>query len=174
MYQPYPYFESLKHDFARNRHSPKSLFFILHYRTANWLRCYSKFTYIVGFLFIAYYKILFEWFIGIEIPATTRIGPGLVIHHGYGIVVHPKTVMGRDCVLLHGVTMGVRKRDELDQLPTLGDKVEVGAGSMVLGGVTLGDGVIVGAATMVTKDVPTGAIVVGNPMRILEKEQAKS
>jgi serine O-acetyltransferase len=104
---------------------------------------------------------------GVDILPSAEIGGGLVIAHGLGLVVGGTTRMGRDCTLLHGVTLGEARFDELD-CPTLGDRVTVGAGAIVLGGITVGDDALVGAGSVVLRDVPPGARVAGSPARVLD------
>lgn len=106
-------------------------------------------------------------FCGVDILPSAVIGGGLVIAHGLGLVVGGTTRIGRDCTLLHGVTLGEARFDELD-CPTLGDRVTVGAGAIVLGGITVGDDALVGAGSVVIRDVPAGARVAGTPARVLD------
>jgi serine O-acetyltransferase len=105
---------------------------------------------------------------GIELHASTVVGRRLEIGHQHGIVIHPKTVFGDDCVLRHNVTIGVGisgKRS--DQAPRFGDRVKFGPGAVVLGGVTVGDDVRIGPNTLIMSDVPSGAHVLERPTRVL-------
>jgi serine O-acetyltransferase len=102
---------------------------------------------------------------GISLPKDCRIGPGLRIWHFGGIFVNPATVIGANCTLRQGVTLGNRVPD--GPCPVLEDGVELGAYAQVLGGVRLGAGCRVGAMAVVLQDVPPGATAVGNPARIL-------
>lgn len=88
------------------------------------------------------------------VPATT------LLPHPYGIVVHPGVVLGDHVVLMHQVTLG-QSRPTDERVPRIGDRVFLGAGAKVLGGVTIGDDAVVGANAIVTRDVPAGATVVG-------------
>lgn len=102
---------------------------------------------------------------GIEIHPGALLGERLFIDHGMGLVIGETTVVGDDCTLFHGVTLGgkggVGARGR--RHPVLGDGVTVGAGAAVIGGVTVGAGSIVGAGAVVTKDVPEGCVAVGVP-----------
>ncbi len=109
-----------------------------------------------------------RWWTGIEIHPGAQIGARLVIDHGMGVVIGETAVIGNDCIIFHGVTLGGSKFDAVKRHPTVGNRVLIGAGAMILGPVTLGDGSRVGANSVVAKDVPAGATVVGNPMRILD------
>lgn len=105
---------------------------------------------------------------GIDILPRAEIGGGLYIPHGVGLVVGGRTVIGRDCTLLQGVTLGEARFDRLE-CPRLEDGVTVGAGATVLGGVTVGAGALVGAASVVLEDVPAGAVVAGSPARVVSR-----
>ena len=105
---------------------------------------------------------------GIDILPRADIGGGCIIAHGIGLVIGGRTVIGEDCTLLHGVTLGEARFDELD-CPRLGDRVTVGAGAIVLGGITIGDDSLIGAGSVVVSDVPAGAVVAGVPARVLQR-----
>ena len=100
-----------------------------------------------------------------EIPLNARIGPGLKLPHPYAVVVHPRAVLGPNCLLMHSVTIGTNGADSA--LPRLGGHVDVGPGAVILGGVTIGDHAVIGANAVVLSDVPAGATAVGAPARIL-------
>jgi serine O-acetyltransferase len=105
---------------------------------------------------------------GIEIHPGARIGRRLFIDHGMGVVIGETTVIGDDCVLFHGSTLGGRSMRRGKRHPTLGDRVLVGAGAKVLGPVWIGDDAQVGANAVVVKDVPPGCVAVGVPARVRE------
>ncbi|MBB6430446.1 serine O-acetyltransferase [Algisphaera agarilytica] len=104
---------------------------------------------------------------GIELPYSAKLGRRVVVEHQSGIVIHGNAVIGDDCVIRQGVTLGIRREDQPDQAPVLGKGVSIGAGAAVLGGVHLGDGSSVGANAVVLKDVPAGATAVGIPAKII-------
>jgi serine O-acetyltransferase len=104
---------------------------------------------------------------GVDILPQAEIGGGCIVAHGIGLVVGGRTVIGEDCTLLQGVTLGEARFDEL-ACPRLGDRVTVGAGAIVLGGITVGDGAMIAAGAVVRADVPAGATVAGVPARVLE------
>jgi serine O-acetyltransferase len=103
---------------------------------------------------------------GITLPLEARIGPGLRIHHFGNIVINSQTVIGRNCTLRHGVTIGNRVQD--GPTPVIEDDVDFGAYAQVLGNVRVGSRAKVGAMTLVLCDVPAGATAVGVPARILQ------
>ena len=111
-----------------------------------------------------YYRLI-ETLTGISIPKSVAVGPGLKIHHFGNIFVHKDVVMGANCVLRQGVTIGNRTPD--GPVPVLEDDVELGAYAQVLGGVRIGKGAKIGAMSVVLQDVPPGATAVGIPARVI-------
>lgn len=111
-----------------------------------------------------------RWVSGIEIHPGAKIGQRLVIDHGMGIVIGETAEVGDDCILFHGVTLGGVKFQPVKRHPTLGNRVLVGAGAMILGPVKIGDRARVAAGSLVMKDVPAGVTVAGNPAQILDKK----
>ena len=103
---------------------------------------------------------------GIEIPRSAKIGPGLMIHHFGGIVIHPQAEIGENFTIRQGVTVG--SRHDTDDVPRIGNNVSVGAYGQIIGNVTIGNFVTVGALTLVLEDVPDYATAVGIPARILK------
>ena len=106
-----------------------------------------------------------ETLLGIGIAKSVSIGPGLRIWHFGNIFVHPSVVIGANCTLRQGVTLG--NRHVGGGVPSVGDDVEFGAYAQVLGPVRIGHGAKIGAMSVVLTDVPDGATAVGNPARIL-------
>lgn len=96
---------------------------------------------------------------GVDLHPAAEIGPGLVIAHGHGLVVGGGARIGADALLLHGVTVGSPSPGRVAQMPVIGDRVFLGAGAKVIGGVTVGDDVTVGPNAVVLKDVPAGSRV---------------
>ena len=108
---------------------------------------------------------LVETAVGISLPRTAAIGGGLRIWHFGGVFIHPAVVIGRNCTLRQGVTIG--NRHEGGPVPVVGDDVEFGAYAQVLGGVRIGNGCRIGALSVVLCDVPDGATAVGCPARVV-------
>ncbi|WP_286344727.1 serine O-acetyltransferase [Frondihabitans sucicola] len=105
---------------------------------------------------------------GIEIHPGATIGRRLFIDHGMGVVIGETAVVGDDVLIYHGVTLGGRGPGPGGRRhPSIGDRVEIGAGAAVLGSVTVGSDARVGAGAVVTRDVAPGATVVGVPARPL-------
>lgn len=106
----------------------------------------------------AVYKLYAGIILGIDLPASTRIGPGLQIHHGIGLVVHGETVIGSDVVLRHSTTIGQASPN--GGVPVIADGVDIGANVVIIGPIAVGQGATVGAGAVVTKSVPAMATVV--------------
>lgn len=111
---------------------------------------------------------------GIEIHPGATIGHRVFIDHGMGIVIGETAVIGDDCTLYHGVTLGGTSWNKGKRHPTLEEGVVIGAGAKVLGPITIGKNAKIGSNAVVVKDVPENATAVGIPARILEEEKAKS
>ncbi|PPF72702.1 serine O-acetyltransferase EpsC [Rathayibacter sp. AY1E6] len=107
---------------------------------------------------------------GVEIHPGATIGRRLFIDHGMGVVIGETARIGDDCMLYHSVTLGGRSARRERRHPTLGDRVVVGAGAVVLGPLVLGSDVSVGANAVVVKDAPDGAVLVGIPARDLRDQ----
>ncbi len=114
-----------------------------------------------------------RFFTGIEIHPGATIGHRVFIDHGMGVVVGETAIIGDDCTLYHGVTLGGTTWNKGKRHPTLEAGVVIGAGAKVLGPITIGAGAKIGSNAVVVKDVPPNATAVGIPARILEEEQAK-
>lgn len=107
---------------------------------------------------------------GIEIHPAAQIGKGLFIDHGMGVVIGETTIIGDNCVMFQGVTLGGTGKETGKRHPTIGSNVMISAGAKVLGNVTIGDHVKIGAQSVVLKDVPPHCTVVGVPGRIVIRE----
>lgn len=104
---------------------------------------------------------------GIEIHPGATIGRRFFIDHGAGVVIGETTEIGDDCLLYQGVTLGGTGNEKGKRHPTLGNRVVVGTGAKVLGGIRIGDDVKIGAGSVVVHPVPDGATVVGIPGRVV-------
>ena len=138
---------------------------LILYRAAHYL--YSK-----KFFFIArLISQLARFFTGIEIHPGAKIGKGLFIDHGMGVVIGETAEIGENVLLYHGVTLGGTGKDKGKRHPTLGDNVIIGAGAKVLGPIYIGSNSKIGANSVVLKDVPEGATAVGIPAKNIIKVQ---
>lgn len=108
---------------------------------------------------------------GIEIHPAATIGRRVFIDHGFGVVIGETAIIGDDCTIYQGVTLGGTSLAKGSQRhPTLGRGVIIGAGAKVLGAFTVGEGAKIGSNAVVVRAVPAGATAVGNPARIIEKK----
>ena len=103
-----------------------------------------------------------------DIPYNLTIGKGTKFPHcALGSLFHPASVIGENCVILHGVTDGGRSGHS--GLPIIGNNVSIGAHAIILGDVKIGDNSIIGAGAVVVKDVEANTVVAGNPAKIIKK-----
>lgn len=107
---------------------------------------------------------------GIELVFNGNIGEGLVLAHPWGITVNSRAVLGRNCVLFKGCTIGSIRSGKREGVPKLGDRVVVGCNAFVCGGITIGSDVLIAANAFVDFDVPSNSVVIGNPGTIHYKE----
>lgn len=117
---------------------------------------------------------LSRFFTGIEIHPGAKIGKGLVIDHGMGVVIGETAEIGNDVLLYHGVTLGGTGKDKGKRHPTVGNNVVIGAGAKVLGPIYIGDNSKIGANSVVLKNVPEGATAVGIPAKNIVKIKKSS
>jgi len=103
---------------------------------------------------------------GIELPYSAIVGRRVVIEHQGCIVIHGNSRIGDDSIIRQGVTLGNKTLTRPMDAPTLGARVNVGAGAKILGAVTIGDGASIGANAVVLEDVPAGALAVGIPANV--------
>ena len=109
-------------------------------------------------------------FTGIEIHPGATIGSGLFIDHGMGVVIGETTIIGDNCTLYQGVTLGGTGKDKGKRHPTLGDNVLVGAGARVLGPISVGNNSKIASGAVVLKDVPENSTAVGIPARVVRRD----
>ncbi|PYN46953.1 MAG: serine O-acetyltransferase [Candidatus Rokuibacteriota bacterium] len=107
---------------------------------------------------------------GIEIHPAARLGPGLFIDHGMGVVIGETAEVGENVTLLQGVTLGGTSLKREKRHPTLGNNVVVGAGAKIIGAFKIGDGSRIGAGSVVVREVPTNSVVVGVPGRVTYRD----
>jgi serine O-acetyltransferase len=133
---------------------------ILFYRLAHWLYC-------IGIPFLPrLISHLTRFLTGIEIHPGAKIGKGVFIDHGMGVVIGETAIVGDYALIYQEVTLGGTGKEIGKRHPTLGKNVVVGAGAKVLGNIQIGDNVRIGAGSVVLRDVPSNRTVVGIPGRI--------
>jgi len=110
---------------------------------------------------------------GIEIHPAAKIGKGLFIDHGSGVVIGETTVIGDNCTIYQGVTLGGTGKDKGKRHPTIGDNVTIGSGAKVLGPFSVGDNSKIAANAVVLSEVPPNSTCVGVPGRIVKRDNKK-
>jgi putative colanic acid biosynthesis acetyltransferase WcaB len=165
-------FAALRLDWRANRHDFKSVLVLTLYRLANLVSRQKKthpVLWHLGTPVLIFYKMTVAWILGIDIPSGTRIGPGLRLFHGQTLVINKAAVIGRNCTLRHGTTIGckVLLDGRAGPSPVIMNNVDVGSNAVIIGDIVIGDGAIIGAGAVVTKSVPARAVVAGNPARII-------
>lgn len=164
--------ECLRKDFGANPSNAKAKLLLIGFRTVHVFavrKSTHPWLWVCALPLMAAYRVIFEWILGMELPARTQVGAGLTVMHGQGLVVNYNAVIGQGCTLRQCTTIGckVLPNGESGPSPILGDNVDVGSNVVILGGIKLGNGCVVGAGSVVVRDVPSGAVVVGNPARII-------
>ncbi len=110
---------------------------------------------------------------GIEIHPAAQIGKGLFIDHGMGVVIGETTIIGENCTLYQGVTLGGTGKDKGKRHPTIGNNVTIGSGAKVLGPFTVGDNSKVAANAVVLNEIPPNSTCVGVPAHIVKRDNVK-
>lgn len=138
------------------------------HRVAHWLHHLG-----IAFLprFLSYLSRLFT---GIEIHPGARMGKGVFIDHGMGVVIGETAIVGDYSLIYQGATLGGTGKEKGKRHPTLGSHVVVGAGVKILGNISIGDRVRIGAGSVVLRDVPSNCTVVGIPGRIVRRHGLKA
>lgn len=149
-------------DFGCNRGRPMVQVLLVLFRAAQLAR--RRGPRALSILTAALYRSYAIVLLSVDIPVSTTVGPRLRIHHGFGLVIHDRAQIGADVTLRHGVTLGARASGETG-VPSVGDRVEIGAGAMLIGPIRVNDEAIVGANAVVTRSVDAGATVSGSPAR---------
>jgi serine acetyltransferase len=157
----------LRADWRANPGDGRSLVIVTLFRLAQAAKAQRSELQPLVWPLLIFYKLAVEWLLTVDLPVRTRVGPGLTLNHAYGIVVHPDAVIGSNCLLIQGVTIGQKVSTGEHRAPVIGDGVAFGANACVLGPVHVGDGARIGAGAVVLRDVPAGATAVGVPARIV-------
>lgn len=108
----------------------------------------------------------------IQIPYNTKIGEGLYIGHFGRIIINPKSILGKNINIATGVTIGQENRGERKETPQIGNDVWIGSNAVIVGNVKIGNDVLIAPLTYVNFDVPNHSIVVGNPGKIIHRDNA--
>jgi serine O-acetyltransferase len=106
---------------------------------------------------------MIEILTGISIPASAKIGHSFYIGHFGGIIFNANTIIGNNCNISQGVTIGVSGFDENRGVPTIGDNVYIGVNAVVAGKIVVGNNVLIGSSSLITSDVEEGSVMLGVP-----------
>lgn len=134
---------------------------VLFHRLAHWF--YQNKLYLIARIISQFSRFL----TGIEIHPGAKIGKGLLIDHGSGVVIGETAEIGDNCLIYQGVTLGGTGKDHGKRHPTLGNNVMVGAGARVLGPFKVGDNAKIASNAVVLEEVPPNATAVGVPARMI-------
>ena len=115
----------------------------------------------------------YQYRLGIGISYKTKIGPGFYIGHYSGIFIHDDAVVGKNCNINQGVTIGKKNGGAKAGSPYIGNEVYIAPGAKIIGNIKLEDGVCVGSNTVVTINCPKNSILVGAPARIISDKSSK-
>jgi len=130
----------------------------------------AHFFYKIHFFFIArFFSQLGKFLTGIEIHPGAKIGKGLFIDHGTGVVIGETAEIGDDCTIYQGVTLGGTGKDTGKRHPTIGNNVLIGSGAKVLGPFTVGNNVKIAAGAVVLTEIPDDCTAVGVPAKIVRR-----
>jgi len=173
-------FETLRRDIqaARDRdpavRSTPEILFCYPGVHALWLQRLAHWFWMRRFLFVGRFISHVNRFLtGIEIHPAARLGPGLFIDHGMGVVIGETTEVGENVTIYQGVTLGGTSLERKKRHPTIGDNVVIGAGAKILGPFTVGNNSKIGSSSVVVNEVPPNSVVVGVPGRVIYRDGKK-
>ena len=154
-------FEILKKCFSPNLHFVYLLRKAQRYQHAFLLKSVWK-------LVLRHYQIKY----GFQIYPETSIGEGFYLGHWGSLVINPKTVIGKNCNIAQGVTIGQQNRGKSAGVPVIGNRVWIGANAVIVGKITIGDDVLIAPNSYINFDVPAHSVVSGNPATVVSRENA--
>jgi serine O-acetyltransferase len=161
----YRYFGKVDHSSFRKALKIPGFEFMLYFRLSN---LYSKFSVLGAIGRIMNKRLTFKY--GFQIPRATAMGKGLRISHFGALVVNYNAIIGENCYLSHNVTIGQIPVGIKTGSPRIGNRVWIGPGAVLVGNIQVGDDVLVAPNSFVNMDVPERSIVIGNPAKIIRKD----
>ena len=120
----------------------------------------------------SFFKRRYSFKYGFQIQTVTQIGKGFYIGHFGTVIIHPMAIIGSNCNISPGVTIGKANRGWTKGYPTIGDKVWIGTNSVIIGQIKIGSNVLIAPNSTVNFDVPDNSMVRGNPAKIVAMENA--
>ena len=152
-------------DWNYNRHDVRIRIVLVLFRLSQLLWQSGKVVRTLSIPYFVLYRILVVWIFNIELFPSLAIGRRLRLFHGYALVIHPSSVIGDDVTLRHCTTLGNSTTG--GKGPQIGDRVNIGCNSVIIGDICVGNDAKVGAGSVVIRNVAPGNVVAGNPARIL-------
>ncbi len=125
-----------------------------------------------AWIFYSLLKRRYMYKYGFQIESTTKIGEGFYLGHFGLVIINEKAVIGKNCNIAPNVTIGQTNRGHLMGCPTISDQVWIGTGAVIVGKITIGSNVLIAPNSYVNVDVPSNSVVMGNPCKIVNKENA--
>lgn len=162
----YRYYGERGESLARWLLRPVELRYIALFRKAGNCKCKLLRLYYTAKLKLMSYKT------HIQIPVGTQIGEGFYIGHSGRVIIHPNARLGKNVNVATGVTIGCENRGERKGAPTIGSSCWIGTNSVVVGNIKIGEDVMIAPLTFVNFDVPDHSVVIGNPAKIIHRENA--
>lgn len=145
----------------------KGKYFLKAFRRSNFFTK-NKTLRLIGFPYRLYYKVVFNYLLGIDIPDTLNVGFALNVFHGHSIVINSKSIIGNFVTIRQNTTIGNKEVD--GGSPVISDHVNIGANVVIIGNITVGENAIIGAGSVVIHDVPKDVTVAGNPAKIIKRK----
>ena len=171
-YDYYRYYGDYKCSFLKRllKKSPVELMFLRAFRKAQYYR--GKKRYLLQYLYWELKKRRLSAKTHIQIPTVTKIGKGFYIGHFGRVIINPRAVLGNNITINTGVTIGQTNRGKNKGVPVIADNVWIGTNAVIVGRISIGSDVMIAPNSFVNFDVPPHSIVVGNPAKIISRENA--
>ena len=156
-------------DWRANRKNTKAQLVLFAFRLAH-IGSNNILLFVIWIPYLIFYRLLVEWFLGIEIPFRLKLGTKTTLAHGQALVINKDSIIGSNCVLRHSTTIGnkINADGTFSKCPVIGNNVDIGAQVCILGPIQIGDNVKIGAGSIVVKDIPSDCVVAGNPAAIIK------
>src|SRR6185369_14659646 len=148
-------------DWKYNKHDIRIRVIMVLFRISQFLWQKGSIVKAISIPYFILYRVLIVWIFGIELLPFLKIGHRLRLFHGYALVIHPSSVIGDDVTMRHCTTLG--NKNTGGKGPQIGDRVNIGCNTVIIGEISIGNDVTIGAGSVVIKDVASGEIVAGNP-----------
>ncbi|MGW8159258.1 MAG: serine O-acetyltransferase [Desulfoprunum sp.] len=152
-------------DWVFNKHDLKIRIVLVLFRLSQFMWKKGRLVRSLSIPYFILYRLLVIYFFNIELLPNLNIGRRLRIFHGYALVIHPSSVIGNDVTLRHCTTLG--NKCSGGKGPQIGDRVNIGCNSVIIGEIHIGNDTTIGAGSVVIENVADGQIVAGNPARII-------